>query len=195
MLTLWAGGYWSQPVRLLIRQGLCQRLRRPICLTERQSPAMHRMKLMDSFRTSRRMPSHAISILCPMHVPHPCLQDRAAVVSRAKDAGVVAFIITGSCLKTSNKAAALVDSISEVAAYFTAGVHPHNAKASTCANAVCCTLYLLMSLFRLPGSCLASSTLMDWAMHSTWVCSSLSACTKAAATSLKICSGTTVWPF
>ncbi|KAK9842675.1 hypothetical protein WJX74_000525 [Apatococcus lobatus] len=55
-------------------------------------------------------------------------KDRTAVISRAKDAGVIAFIITGSCLNTSKKAAALADSISEVAAYFTAGVHPHNAK-------------------------------------------------------------------
>ena len=87
-----------------------------------------------------------------MHVPQSRLQDRAAVISRARDAGVVAFIMTGSCLKTSNKAAALVDSISEVAAYFTAGVHPHNAKASPFAHAVFCTLSLLMSLSRLPES-------------------------------------------
>ena len=57
-------------------------------------------------------------------------QDRTEVVSRAKTAGVAAFIVTGSCLKTSRKAAELSEEISEVPVYFTAGVHPHNAKAS-----------------------------------------------------------------
>ncbi len=59
----------------------------------------------------------------------PGLQDRSAVVERAKKAGVVAFIITGSCLATSRKAAALSEGIADVPSFFTAGVHPHNAKA------------------------------------------------------------------
>lgn len=55
--------------------------------------------------------------------------DLPAVLSRARAANVRAAIVTGTCVRTSEAAARLVDS--QAASYplfFTAGVHPHNAK-------------------------------------------------------------------
>lgn len=51
------------------------------------------------------------------------------MLSRARAANVRAAIVTGTCVRTSEAAARLVDS--QAASYplfFTAGVHPHNAK-------------------------------------------------------------------
>ena len=51
--------------------------------------------------------------------------DRAAVVQRAKAAGVQAMIITGTSVEESRKALALADPAAGL--YATAGVHPHEA--------------------------------------------------------------------
>lgn len=60
------------------------------------------------------------------------MQDRDAVLARAKRAGVEAIIITGSSLRSSARAAELAGSAASPehpALYFTAGVHPHEAKS------------------------------------------------------------------
>lgn len=53
------------------------------------------------------------------------------MIERAQGSGVVASVITGSCLRTSRAAQQLAEQPqpSGHALYFTAGVHPHNAKA------------------------------------------------------------------
>ncbi|KAL4427778.1 hypothetical protein ABPG75_001867 [Micractinium tetrahymenae] len=57
-------------------------------------------------------------------------KDREAVLERAAQAGVVATVVTGTCVRTSRAAAALCDSPAgrRHNLYFTAGVHCHNAK-------------------------------------------------------------------
>ena len=56
-------------------------------------------------------------------------KDRAEVIQRAAAAGLQALVVTGSCLRTTEAAAALCDDSSHpLPLYFTAGVHPHNAK-------------------------------------------------------------------
>ena len=57
------------------------------------------------------------------------MQDRDAVIERAKKAGVSACIITGSSLSSSMRAQAICDSSPGASLYFTAGVHPHEAKS------------------------------------------------------------------
>lgn len=57
------------------------------------------------------------------------MQDRANVLERAARAGVAAVIVTGCCVRTSQIAADHTDGPSSVPLYFTAGAHPHNAKA------------------------------------------------------------------
>jgi TatD DNase family protein len=56
------------------------------------------------------------------------LQDRSEVLKRAKAAGVAAIVVTGCTLKSATAARDLCDSITDYPLYFTAGVHPHNAK-------------------------------------------------------------------
>eukprot|EP00887_Chlorella_sp_A99_P003156 scaffold9.g3156.t1 len=87
--------------------------------------------------------------------PGPCMsprdqsfdKDRAEVLSRAARTGVVAAVLTGTCVRTSSAAARLAAAAASAAVpgapgggsdaagalgspqlYFTAGVHPHNAK-------------------------------------------------------------------
>jgi TatD DNase family protein len=65
---------------------------------------------------------------------HACMhaQDRDAVLARAKRAGVEAVIITGSSLRSTARAAELVATHAapeHPQLYFTAGVHPHEAKS------------------------------------------------------------------
>lgn len=56
-------------------------------------------------------------------------KDREAVLRRAQAANVKAIIVTGTCVRTSQAAARLCDEFKDVyPLYFTAGVHPHNAK-------------------------------------------------------------------
>ncbi|KIZ05800.1 hypothetical protein MNEG_2154 [Monoraphidium neglectum] len=55
-------------------------------------------------------------------------KDRAEVLSRAAAAGVAAIIVTGCSVRSAAAAAALCDGASPVPLFFTAGVHPHNAK-------------------------------------------------------------------
>jgi TatD DNase family protein len=52
--------------------------------------------------------------------------DRRAVMERAAAAGVEACIVTGTCVRTSQAAARLCEA--DKTLWFTAGVHPHNAK-------------------------------------------------------------------
>ena len=65
-------------------------------------------------------------------------KDRDEVLQRAADAGVAAIVVTGCCVRSARAAAALCDRDgSPVPLFFTAGVHPHNAKgcdASTLAE-------------------------------------------------------------
>ncbi len=56
--------------------------------------------------------------------------DRQDVISRAQRAGVHAMILTGSSLKSTSKAAEIAEQ-SDYPIYFTAGVHPHEAKSCT----------------------------------------------------------------
>ena len=57
-------------------------------------------------------------------------QDRDAVIERARKAGVSAMVITGSSLKSSSRAQELCSiSQQDGLLYFTAGVHPHDAKS------------------------------------------------------------------
>jgi TatD DNase family protein len=50
------------------------------------------------------------------------------VLKRAKAAGVAAIVVTGCTLKSATAARNLCDSVTDYPLYFTAGVHPHNAK-------------------------------------------------------------------
>ncbi|KAJ9509702.1 hypothetical protein QJQ45_011306 [Haematococcus lacustris] len=54
-------------------------------------------------------------------------KDMDAVIQRARNANVATMIVTGTCSKTCSKAQRLCDQ-SSYPLYFTAGVHPHNAK-------------------------------------------------------------------
>ncbi|EIE24191.1 hypothetical protein COCSUDRAFT_14972 [Coccomyxa subellipsoidea C-169] len=56
--------------------------------------------------------------------------DRQEVISRAQRAGVHAMILTGSSLKSTSKAAEIAEQ-SDYPIFFTAGVHPHEAKSCT----------------------------------------------------------------
>jgi len=63
------------------------------------------------------------------HLAHSRLLKQAdAVLSRARDAGLVAVVCAAADLQESAQAAALADAHEDV--YFTAGVHPHEAKAA-----------------------------------------------------------------
>jgi len=56
-------------------------------------------------------------------------QDRDEVLQRAADAGVVAIIVTGCTIKSATAARDLCElHTGPVQLFFTAGVHPHNAK-------------------------------------------------------------------
>ena len=57
------------------------------------------------------------------------VQDRDAVIERAKKAGISACVITGSSLSSSMRARDICDSSYGASLYFTAGVHPHEAKS------------------------------------------------------------------
>ena len=56
------------------------------------------------------------------------LQDREAVIGRAKEANVGAILITGSSIESTRRAADIC-STSGGRVFFTAGVHPHAAKS------------------------------------------------------------------
>lgn len=55
-------------------------------------------------------------------------KDRAEVLARARAAGVAAMVVTGCSVRGATTAAALCDETTDFPLYFTAGVHPHNAK-------------------------------------------------------------------
>lgn len=60
-------------------------------------------------------------------------KDRQRVIERARSANVIAIVVTGTCVRTSRAAAALCDEFMGIfPLYFTAGVHPHNAKVTPC---------------------------------------------------------------
>jgi hypothetical protein len=61
-------------------------------------------------------------------LPFCCLQDRAEVISRAREAGVAAIIVTGCTVASATAARDLCESVADFPLFFTAGVHPHNAK-------------------------------------------------------------------
>ncbi len=50
------------------------------------------------------------------------------MIDRARRAGVAAIVVTGCSLASARAAQQLVDSTLDYPLYFTAGVHPHNAK-------------------------------------------------------------------
>jgi TatD DNase family protein len=56
------------------------------------------------------------------------LQDRAEVISRAREAGVAAIIVTGCTVESATAARDLCEAVTDFPLFFTAGVHPHNAK-------------------------------------------------------------------
>jgi TatD DNase family protein len=56
--------------------------------------------------------------------------DREEVISRAQRAGIATMILTGSSIHSSSKAAQIAEK-SLYPIYFTAGVHPHEAKSCT----------------------------------------------------------------
>jgi TatD DNase family protein len=56
------------------------------------------------------------------------IQDRLEVIERAKRAGVQAIVVTGCTVASAQAARDLCGSITDFPLYFTAGVHPHNAK-------------------------------------------------------------------
>lgn len=92
-------------------------------------------------RTARARPAQMHLQACPpLRVP----QDRDAVVQRAQQAGCKALVITGSCVRTATTAARYADKAAPGdGLFFTAGVHPHNAKvgaSGTAALAYCITL-------------------------------------------------------
>jgi TatD DNase family protein len=58
---------------------------------------------------------------------HRFTRDWQQVVADAHHAGVERFILTGTSLKISREVAALTEKMTPGTAYFTAGVHPHNA--------------------------------------------------------------------
>lgn len=55
-------------------------------------------------------------------------QDRDEVIQRAKEAGVAAIIVTGCNIRSAQAARQLCESVTDLPLFFTAGVHPHNAK-------------------------------------------------------------------
>ena len=62
---------------------------------------------------------------------HSFDKDRDQILARAHRTGIEALIITGCCLRTTEAAQHLIDSTitsSPLPLFFTAGVHPHNAK-------------------------------------------------------------------
>lgn len=56
------------------------------------------------------------------------IQDREDVVNRAREAGVAAIIVTGCTVKSAQAARDLCEAVQDFPLFFTAGVHPHNAK-------------------------------------------------------------------
>ena len=55
-------------------------------------------------------------------------QDRLEVIQRARKAGVQAIVVTGCTIASAKAARDLCDSVTDYPLFFTAGVHPHNAK-------------------------------------------------------------------
>ncbi|BDA46123.1 3'-5' ssDNA/RNA exonuclease TatD [Coccomyxa sp. Obi] len=56
--------------------------------------------------------------------------DREEVLARAKRAGIAALVATGTSVRSTSRAAEIAES-SQYPIYFTAGVHPHEAKSCT----------------------------------------------------------------
>lgn len=56
------------------------------------------------------------------------MQDRREVIQRAGEAGVAAIVITGCTVKSATAARDLCEAVTDYPLFFTAGVHPHNAK-------------------------------------------------------------------
>jgi hypothetical protein len=50
------------------------------------------------------------------------------VISRAREAGVAAIIVTGCTVASATAARDLCEAVTDFTLFFTAGVHPHNAK-------------------------------------------------------------------
>jgi hypothetical protein len=70
----------------------------------------------------------AFSLILERHTSTCCLQDRAEVISRAREAGVAAIIVTGCTVASATAARDLCEAVTDFPLFFTAGVHPHNAK-------------------------------------------------------------------
>lgn len=61
-------------------------------------------------------------------VDHAFDKDRAEVIQRAKAAGVASIVVTGCTAASAKAARELCESVQDFPLFFTAGVHPHNAK-------------------------------------------------------------------
>lgn len=106
--------------------------------------------------------AHIVWLMSEAHV-----QDRDAVISRAILAGVSAMVITGSSLKSSARARDICSTASNGAAlYFTAGVHPHEAKS--CDEQ---TLPALRELAAHPRCCAIGECGLDFKRRAILCCS------------------------
>uniref|UniRef100_A0A383W6X6 TatD related DNase n=1 Tax=Tetradesmus obliquus TaxID=3088 RepID=A0A383W6X6_TETOB len=75
----------------------------------------------------RKSPAPLIDIGVNL-VDHAFEKDRAEVISRAREAGVAAIIVTGCTVASATAARDLCEAVTDFPLFFTAGVHPHNAK-------------------------------------------------------------------
>lgn len=64
-------------------------------------------------------------------VDHSFDKDRAEVIQRAKAAGVSSIVVTGCTVTSATAAKELCEAVQDFPLFFTAGVHPHNAKDCT----------------------------------------------------------------
>ena len=89
-------------------------------------------------------------------------QDRAAVLQRARDAGVERMLVVGTDLETSRAAAELC--AADPGLFPTAGIHPHDA-AAACPQ----TRKAIETLCRQP-SCVAvgETSIISWDTASPW---------------------------
>jgi TatD DNase family protein len=90
------------------------------------------------------------------------VQDRDAVIERARRAGVSAMVITGSSLSSSRRAQDICSTPHDSMLYFTAGVHPHDAKS--CDGA---TLPALKALASHPRCCAIGECGLDFDRFAT----------------------------
>ncbi|KAF8063861.1 tatD [Scenedesmus sp. PABB004] len=112
---------------LLLRSPLQGSVRSPV---RRSSGVMTKAKLSQGELVAaqlRRSPVPLIDVGVNL-VDGAFDKDRDTVIARAREAGVAAIVVTGCTVASARAARALCEAEAGYPLYFTAGVHPHNAK-------------------------------------------------------------------